>query len=49
MLILKMIFFVEVQQEMQRFPFLYERIHEVINHVLSDRLPPTKEFLKTLF
>nr|CAD2125855.1 unnamed protein product [Meloidogyne enterolobii] len=39
---------IEVQQEMQRFPFLYERIHEVINHVLSDRLPPTKEFVSNL-
>ncbi|KAL7071893.1 hypothetical protein ACQ4LE_009019 [Meloidogyne hapla] len=39
---------IEVQQEMQRFPHLYERIHEVINHVLSDRLPPTKEFVSNL-
>jgi len=38
----------EVQQEMQRFPKLYERIHEILSTLLSTRLQPTKKFVKDL-
>jgi hypothetical protein len=33
---------------MQRFPRLYEKIHEVISAVLSGRLVPTKEFVTNI-
>ncbi|KAI6234566.1 Dynamin central region family protein [Aphelenchoides fujianensis] len=35
----------EVQQEMQRFPRLYERINEIVSSLLSSRLQPTKRFV----
>ncbi|KAI6175961.1 Dynamin-1-like protein [Aphelenchoides bicaudatus] len=35
----------EVQQEMQRFPKLYERINEIVSTLLSTRLQPTKRFV----
>uniref|UniRef100_A0A914ICV1 Dynamin GTPase n=1 Tax=Globodera rostochiensis TaxID=31243 RepID=A0A914ICV1_GLORO len=38
----------EIQQEMQRFPRLYEKINEVISTVLSNRLSPTKDFVTNL-
>ncbi|KAI1710540.1 dynamin central region domain-containing protein [Ditylenchus destructor] len=38
----------EIQQEMQRFPRLYERINEVVSTVLVARLSPTKEFVSNL-
>ncbi|KAL3077572.1 hypothetical protein niasHS_012278 [Heterodera schachtii] len=38
----------EIQQEMQRFPRLYEKISEVISLLLSNRLSPTKEFVSNL-
>uniref|UniRef100_A0A7E4V250 dynamin GTPase n=1 Tax=Panagrellus redivivus TaxID=6233 RepID=A0A7E4V250_PANRE len=39
---------IEIQQEMQRFPRLYERINEVVSSVLSSRIAPTKEFVANL-
>ncbi|KAI6214042.1 Dynamin-1-like protein [Aphelenchoides besseyi] len=38
----------EVQQEMQRFPRLYERINEIVSGLLSGRLQPTKKFVKDI-
>ncbi|KAI1708738.1 dynamin central region domain-containing protein [Ditylenchus destructor] len=38
----------EIQQEMQRFPRLYERINEVVSSVLVARISPTKEFVTNL-
>jgi dynamin 1-like protein len=38
----------EIQQEMQRFPRLYERINEVVSTLLSSRIAPTKEFVGNL-
>lgn len=38
----------EVQQEMQRFPKLYERINEIVSTLLSTRLQPTKRFVKDM-
>jgi dynamin 1-like protein len=38
----------EIQQEMQRFPRLYERINEVVSSLLSSRIAPTKEFVGNL-
>ncbi|KAH7725507.1 dynamin 1 protein [Aphelenchoides avenae] len=38
----------EIQQEMQRFPRLYEKINEVVSAVLHSRLSPTKEFVANL-
>jgi dynamin 1-like protein len=38
----------EVQQEMQRFPKLYERINELVSALLSGRLQPTKRFVKDI-
>jgi dynamin 1-like protein len=38
----------EIQQEMQRFPRLYERINEVVSSVLCGRLAPTKDFVANL-
>lgn len=39
---------IDVQQEMQRFPRLYERIHEIVSTLLSGRLGSTKQFVKDL-
>uniref|UniRef100_A0AC34RFA6 Dynamin GTPase n=1 Tax=Panagrolaimus sp. JU765 TaxID=591449 RepID=A0AC34RFA6_9BILA len=39
---------IEVQQEIRRFPRLYERIHEVVTTVLSSRISPTKDFVSNL-
>lgn len=38
----------EVQQEMQRFPKLYERINEIVSSLLIARLQPTKRFVKDI-
>jgi|UniRef100_A0AC35G351 dynamin 1-like protein len=38
----------EIQQEMQRFPRLYERINEVVSALLSSRITPTKDFVGNL-
>uniref|UniRef100_A0A915DBZ9 Dynamin GTPase n=1 Tax=Ditylenchus dipsaci TaxID=166011 RepID=A0A915DBZ9_9BILA len=35
---------IEIQQEMQRFPLLFDRIKEIISDVLVSRLGPAKEF-----
>uniref|UniRef100_A0A0N4ZAW2 dynamin GTPase n=1 Tax=Parastrongyloides trichosuri TaxID=131310 RepID=A0A0N4ZAW2_PARTI len=39
---------VNVQQEMQRFPMLFDRINFCIATVLKDRVHPTKEFVENL-
>ncbi|CAD5219786.1 unnamed protein product [Bursaphelenchus okinawaensis] len=39
---------IDIQQEMQRFPRLYERIHEIVSSLLSGRLGSTKQFVKDL-
>ncbi|KAL0267916.1 UNVERIFIED_CONTAM: hypothetical protein PYX00_010053 [Menopon gallinae] len=39
---------VEVQQEMLRFPKLYERIVDVVTHLLRRRLPTTNQMVENL-
>ncbi|CAD5226872.1 unnamed protein product [Bursaphelenchus xylophilus] len=39
---------IDIQQEMQRFPKLYERINEIVSNLLSGRLGSTKQFVKDL-
>lgn len=38
----------EVQQEMLRFPKLYERIVDVVTQLLRRRLPPTNSMVENL-
>ncbi len=37
-----------LQQDVQRFPRLFERIQEILADVLSSRLAPTKDFVSNL-
>lgn len=37
-----------LQQEMQRFPRLYDKINEVVSNVLKSRLAPTNEIVENL-
>uniref|UniRef100_A0A1I8ACI8 dynamin GTPase n=1 Tax=Steinernema glaseri TaxID=37863 RepID=A0A1I8ACI8_9BILA len=39
---------IEIQQEMQRFPRLYDKINSVVSTVLKSRLGPTKIFVENL-
>ncbi|TMS38016.1 hypothetical protein L596_004832 [Steinernema carpocapsae] len=39
---------IEIQQEMQRFPRLYDRINSVVSTVLKSRLVPTRQFVENL-
>lgn len=42
-------FFIQYfQQEMQRFPRLYDKINEVVSNVLKSRLKPTNEIVENL-
>ncbi|EFO21103.2 DRP-1 protein [Loa loa] len=39
---------IHTQQEMQRFPRLYDKINEVVSNVLKSRLKPTNEIVENL-